>query len=566
MARETILAGIVGTAALLAVACPAVAASFGTDAFVANVRPNVDYLDRSSRLALDKSLSGAIRAFAHIEALEQTVAANSIVAWTQTHTIRGEDVALGRPLTPTPADPGGLIGDVAALPLDVVGTVTGGLGAVVTGRSVAVDRPLTVTPGEGAEASTLGGQLLPSDRNDLSRLQGMSGRKFDALYRNTQLDSLRQLSTLYRDYEANGDDPAPARLGPSRTAADQRAHRRASQALRLGHRGDEGRPRGRPSLCRAFMVEGRASGAMMSEGLEKQARRVRDALDRYRVTSGKRFDLDEHEPDDLPHEMPGKHKSKDLLDDGIARLARLQELLYANKTWSLLVVFQAMDAAGKDSTIKHVMSGVNPQGVRVSPFKAPGPRELGHDFLWRVHRELPRRGMIGIFNRSHYEDVLVARVHKDLVPDSGLPLGLATADDLWRDRIADIAAFEAYLGRQGTRIVKFFLDVSEEEQKKRFLARLETPDKTWKFSSADLAERALWPKYRKAYQAAIAGTATPAAPWYVIPADRKWYMRLVVAEAIIQALESLDLKPPKVPDDERQALQAAHETLTHEAT
>ena len=303
----------------------------------------------------------------------------------------------------------------------------------------------------------------------------------------------------------------------------------------------------------------------MSEGLGKQARRVREALDRYRVTSGKHFDLDDHEPDDLPKSVPAKHDAKDLLDDGIERMAALQELLYANQSWSLLVVFQAMDAAGKDSTIKHVMSGVNPQGVRVSSFKAPSARDLGHDFLWRVHRELPSRGTIGIFNRSHYEDVLITRVHDGLVRDSGLPRGLATADELWRDRITDIAAFEAYLGRQGTRIVKFFLNVSEDEQKKRFLARLETPDKTWKFSSADLAERQLWPKYRKAYQAAIAGTATAAAPWHVIPADRKWYMRLMVAEAIVQALESLDLKSPKVPDDERQALRAAREKLLGEA-
>ena len=303
----------------------------------------------------------------------------------------------------------------------------------------------------------------------------------------------------------------------------------------------------------------------MSEGLGKQAKRARDALDRYRVTSGRHFDLDGHDTRDLPDNVPAKHCATELLEDGIKRMAALQEVLYANKTWSLLLVFQAMDAAGKDSTIKHVMSGVNPQGVRVSSFKAPGPGELGHDFLWRIHRELPSRGTIGIFNRSHYEEVLVARVHDGLVRDSGLPRGLATAEDLWRDRIADIAAFEAYLGRQGTRVVKFFLNVSKGEQKKRFLARLETPEKTWKFSSSDLAERQLWPKYRKAYQAAIAGTATAAAPWYVIPADRKWYMRLMVAEAIVQALESLDLKAPKVPDDERQALRAAHDELLGEA-
>ena len=302
----------------------------------------------------------------------------------------------------------------------------------------------------------------------------------------------------------------------------------------------------------------------MSQDHGKELRRVRAALDRYRVTSGRHFDLDGHGSDDLPDGMPDKHEAKALLKDGIARLAALQELLFANKTWSLLVVFQAMDAAGKDSTIKHVISGVNPQGVRVTSFKAPGPVELEHDFLWRIQRELPRRGTIGIFNRSHYEDVLVARVHKDMLLDGGLPRGLATADDLWRDRIADIAAFEAYLGRQGTRVVKVFLNVGKDEQKKRFLARLETPEKTWKFSAADLRERKLWAKYQKAYGAAIAGTATAAAPWYVIPADRKWYMRLVVAEAIIQALESLDLKSPKVPEDARRELEIAHAELVGE--
>ena len=299
----------------------------------------------------------------------------------------------------------------------------------------------------------------------------------------------------------------------------------------------------------------------MSEAPGKAMKRVRETLDRYRVTSGKGFDFDAHAPDDLPSGMPEKHKAKKWLAQRTERLSSLQELLYANRSWSLLVIFQAMDAAGKDSTIKHVMSGVNPQGVRVTSFKVPGPVELGHDFLWRVHRELPSRGSIGIFNRSHYEDVLVARVHKDLVGESGLPRGLATADDLWRERIADIAAFEAYLGRQGTRVVKFFLDVSRKEQKKRFLARLETPEKTWKFSAADLREREHWARYRKAYGAAIAGTATAKAPWYVVPADRKWYMRLVVAEAIIQSLESLDLKPPKVLDDARRELETARAEL-----
>ena len=302
----------------------------------------------------------------------------------------------------------------------------------------------------------------------------------------------------------------------------------------------------------------------MSEACAKATKRIRDALDRYRVTSGKGFDLDAHASDDLPQGTPDKYEAKTLLETGIKRISALQELLFANKTWSLLVVFQAMDAAGKDSTIKHVLSGVNPQGVRVTPFQAPGPVELEHDFLWRINQELPRRGMIGVFNRSHYEDVLVTRVHRDMVLQSGLPSGLATSGDLWRERIADIAAFEAYLGRQGTRVVKFFLNVGKDEQKERFLSRLETPEKTWKFSAADLRERHLWDKYQKAYQAAIAGTATAAAPWYVIPADRKWYMRLMASEAIIQVLESLDLKSPKVPEDARRKLDAARDELKGE--
>ena len=296
---------------------------------------------------------------------------------------------------------------------------------------------------------------------------------------------------------------------------------------------------------------------------DKDIRRIRAALDRYRVTSGKGFDLDDYASDDLPDGLT-KIDAKALLKQGIEELSTLQELLYANKSWSLLIVFQAMDAAGKDSTIKHVMRGVNPQGVTVTSFKAPTSNELAHDFLWRVGRALPERGTIGIFNRSHYEDVLVTRVHKDMVAASGLPSGLVPADGFWRDRIADIAAFEAYLGRQGTRIIKFFLDVSPAEQRKRFLKRLDTPDKTWKFAASDLAERAHWPDYRKAYQSAIAGTATGAAPWYIVPADRKWYMRLVVAEAIIQAMDSLDLKAPKTPPAARDALDQARAALAAE--
>ena len=296
---------------------------------------------------------------------------------------------------------------------------------------------------------------------------------------------------------------------------------------------------------------------------ERQMKRIRDALDSYRVTSGKSFDLERYATKDLPDAL-AKHDSVPLLASGIDRLSGLQERLYANGTWSLLVVFQAMDAGGKDSTIKHVMSGVNPQGVSVTSFKAPGPHELAHGFLWRVSAALPARGNIGIFNRSHYEDVLISRVHKDVLAASHLPPSMAAADGFWRDRIADIAAFEAYLGRQGTRTVKFFLNVGRGEQKKRFLKRLDTPEKMWKFDAGDLAERSHWADYRKAYQAAIAGTATAASPWYIIPADRKWYARLVVAEALIQALETFDLKMPKMSDDEREALRQAHATLDDE--
>ncbi|MCX8255839.1 Polyphosphate:ADP phosphotransferase [Beijerinckiaceae bacterium RH AL1] len=293
----------------------------------------------------------------------------------------------------------------------------------------------------------------------------------------------------------------------------------------------------------------------------RDAKAMREVLARYRVASGGDFELDAYATDDLPDGMPHKTEAKALLAQGTARLAELQELLYANRTWSLLVVLQAMDAGGKDSTIAHVMSGVNPQGVSVVPFKAPGPHELAHGFLWRVGRVVPARGMIGIFNRSHYEDVLVARVHEDRLPSTGLPPELIGGKHFWEHRLEDIAAFERYLERQGTRIVKIFLNVGRDEQKERFLKRLEEPEKTWKFDAADLAERKLWPAYRAAYQAAIAATATKSAPWYVVPADRKWFARLVVAEAIIAALEDLELKPPAVPKDHAAQLAKAREQL-----
>jgi PPK2 family polyphosphate:nucleotide phosphotransferase len=300
------------------------------------------------------------------------------------------------------------------------------------------------------------------------------------------------------------------------------------------------------------------------ETMERDAEAMREVLARYRVTSGNGFDLEARATDDLPDGLPGKHEAKGLLEQGTKRLAELQELLYANHTWSLLVVLQAMDAGGKDSTIEHVMSGVNPQGVNVTPFKAPGPHELAHGFLWRVGRVVPARGMIGIFNRSHYEDVLVSRVHDDTLDGTGLPAELIGGKHFWDHRLEDIAAFERYLERQGTRVIKIFLNVGRDEQKARFLKRLDEPEKTWKFSAADLAERARWPDYRAAYQAAIAGTATKSAPWYVVPADRKWFARLVVAEAMIAALEELDLKPPVVAKDDAAKLAKARKQLEKE--
>ena len=301
----------------------------------------------------------------------------------------------------------------------------------------------------------------------------------------------------------------------------------------------------------------------MSSGKDarRDAGRMRDLLERYRVTSGDGFALGRFASDDLPEHAPDKHEAQAILQEGIARMAALQELLYANASYALLVVIQAMDAAGKDSTIKHVMTGINPQGVAVTSFKAPGPHELAHDFLWRVHKAVPARGMIGIFNRSHYEDVLVARVHPDMLETARLPAPLVEAGDFWTRRIADIANFESYLARQGVIVLKFFLNVGLQEQKSRFLDRLDEPDKTWKFSTADIQERDHWPAYRQAYQAAIAGTATQAAPWYVVPADRKWFTRLVVAEAIITMLEDLKLESPKITDEERGKLVAARRTL-----
>ena len=266
---------------------------------------------------------------------------------------------------------------------------------------------------------------------------------------------------------------------------------------------------------------------------------------RFRIDKPKHFRLSDHDPADCCGLSIDKAEAKALLDEGIERLTELQQRLYASGTWSVLIVLQAMDAAGKDSLIKHVMTGVNPQGVEVRSFKQPSVEELDHDFLWRVTQRLPARGRIGIFNRSHYEEVLAVRVHGELLAAQKLPDSLEHKK-IWKHRFDDIRAFEQHLARNGTLVLKFFLNVSREEQRKRFLDRLDLPDKHWKFSLSDVAERKLWPKYMAAYEEAIRETSRDHAPWYVVPADNKWFTRMVVAAALVDALDRLKLDYPKV--------------------
>ena len=282
----------------------------------------------------------------------------------------------------------------------------------------------------------------------------------------------------------------------------------------------------------------------------------------FTVTSGKRFSLKRFDPADI-RGIKSKSEAVEHLKRGVDMLAELQERLYADNRWAVLLIFQAMDAAGKDSTIKHVMSGVNPQGCQVYSFKAPSEEELDHDFLWRTNRRLPERGRIGIFNRSYYEEVLVVRVHPDFLQRQRLPQQ-PTNKKLWQQRYQDINAMERYLARNGVAICKFFLHVSKQEQKKRFLARLDEPDKNWKFSPADVAERQHWDRYQRAYEDAIRATATPHAPWYVVPADHKWFTRIVVAGAVIEKLRSLDLKYPKHDKATSEKIAAAREALEKE--
>ena len=282
------------------------------------------------------------------------------------------------------------------------------------------------------------------------------------------------------------------------------------------------------------------------------------------VTAGSSFRLADVDPGNtLEFTDEDKPRAKEALAAGVSMLARLQDMLYAQDRWAVLLIFQAMDAAGKDGAIKHVMSGVNPQGCQVFSFKAPTSEELDHDYLWRCLKSLPERGRIGIFNRSYYEETLVVRVHREILERQKLPPALVT-DRIWADRYEDIRAIERYLTRNGILIRKFFLHVSKEEQKKRFLARIDDPDKNWKFSSADAKERAFWDDYMAAYEDMIRHTAAPDAPWYVIPADNKWFTRVVVAAAVIEALNALDLAYPQLDDAQRAALAAAKEALDSE--
>ena len=284
----------------------------------------------------------------------------------------------------------------------------------------------------------------------------------------------------------------------------------------------------------------------------------------YRVTKGKRFRLGDVDPGDTARlESEDADRAREVLEEGVELLADHQDMLYAQDRWSLLLIFQAMDAAGKDGTIKHVMSGVNPQGVEVHSFKAPSAEDLDHDYLWRCLRCLPERGRIGIFNRSYYEEVLVARVHPEILERQKLPPELVTKR-IWQERYEDIRNFERYLTRNGTVIRKFFLHVSKREQKRRFMSRLDEPEKNWKFSASDVAERRHWKDYQRAYEDVIRETATPEAPWYVVPADNKWFTRLVVAAAIVDALADLDLHYPKLGAAQRKALAAARRELERE--
>ena len=295
-------------------------------------------------------------------------------------------------------------------------------------------------------------------------------------------------------------------------------------------------------------------------GRRDRLKQLADWVDRYRVTDGSKFRLKQIDPADTHGLKADKREAAERLSAGVEWLAAEQDKLYAQDQRSLLLIFQAMDAAGKDSTIKHVMSGVNPQGVQVVAFKQPSAEELDHDWMWRCYRHLPERGRIGIFNRSYYEEVLVVRVHQEILRAQKLPPECIGADVFDR-RLRDMAAFEDYWVRNGTSVLKFFLHVSRKEQKKRFLERLDEPSKNWKFSAADVKEGSHWNEYMAAYEGAVRATATPRAPWFVVPADSKWFTRLVVVGAIVEALEKMRLEYPKIDTTKRAELARARKLL-----
>jgi PPK2 family polyphosphate:nucleotide phosphotransferase len=285
--------------------------------------------------------------------------------------------------------------------------------------------------------------------------------------------------------------------------------------------------------------------------------------DKFRIAEGRDVNLKKHQTD-FTGDYKDKNEAKDDLEKNVERLAELQDVLYAQNTQALLIIFQAMDAAGKDGAIKHVMSGLNPQGCQVFSFKQPSSEELDHDFLWRCAKNTPERGRIGIFNRSYYEEVLVVRVHPEILQAQPLPGTVKNDKNIWKKRFQQIREFENYLAENGVHILKFFLNVSKEEQKRRFLARIDEPEKNWKFSAADAKERAFWDDYMKAYGEAVEATSTANAPWYVVPADKKWFTRVAVSEIIIKKLQSMNLRYPQVNDEHRQSLLKAKELLESE--
>jgi len=286
-------------------------------------------------------------------------------------------------------------------------------------------------------------------------------------------------------------------------------------------------------------------------------------IENFLIPEGKKLNLKNHKTD-FTGNYTDKVQAETDLTTNIARLSELQDVLYAQNNHALLLIFQAMDAAGKDSAIKHVMSGLNPQGVHVTSFKQPSSEELDHDFMWRSMKQTPERGRIGIFNRSYYEEVLVVRVHPEILQFQQMPDKLENDKNIWKKRYAQITNFENYLTENGIHTLKFFLNVSKDEQKKRFLKRINTPEKNWKFSAADVKERGFWDDYQQAYSDAIEATSTKNAPWFVVPADNKWFTRVAVSEIIIKKMESLDLKYPKISDAHMQSLQEAKKLLEAE--